>query len=81
MQSMRVCPPPGGGGGLLDVGVHPVPRVRWLASRARSRVCLSVCGSGAQAPFGCPQCPLLQRCRTPRSVRAHVGHGGLPCRS
>ena len=81
--AMHACPPPGGGGStsLLGVGVPPAPGVCWLARRARSRVCLGVCGPGAQIPFGCPQCPLLQRCRTPRCVRAHVGHGGLSCRS
>ena len=66
--------------GLLGVGVPPVLGVRWLAGRAHNRVCPGVCGSGAQASFGCPQCPLLQQCHTPRCARAHIGHGGFLCR-
>ena len=74
--------PPGGGGlpmSRLSAGVHPSPRVHWLASRARSGVCCGV--HGTQTPLGWPWCPLLQQCLTPRCVSAHVRQGKFPCRS
>ena len=42
--------------GRLGAGVPPVPGVHWLASRARSGVCLGV--QGMQTPFGWPCRPL-----------------------